>query len=133
MAEGRPRLVAVSEPPGGGTPGAGVRRARPWGRRAVWLLAVALALAVLGWGLASREVATLSRELDAREDELARARGLLAAAEQQRALVRSHLESLAAEAAAFAGRLGELEALVASDPEPAKNPQPTGKEGERAH
>jgi uncharacterized protein HemX len=131
MAEGRPRLVALSEPPEG-APGAGVRRARPQGRRAVWLLAVALALAVLGWGLASREVAKLSRELAVREGELARAQGLLAAAEQQRALVRSHLESLAAEAAALAGRLGELEALVASDPEPAMNTQPTGKEDERA-
>ncbi len=129
MAEGRPRLVAVSEPPEGA---ASSGSALAQGRRAVWLLGLAFALAVLGWGFASREAATLSRELAAREEELAGALLRLAAAEEQRAQVRSQLESLAAEAAEFAGRLGELEALVASDPGPAKNTQPTGKEAERA-
>ena len=35
-------------------------------------------------------------------------------------------EWLAAEASGFAGRLGELEALVRGDLEPANDPQPAG-------
>jgi len=128
MSEGRPRLVAVPEQRPVGAQQPGPRRVS---RHAVWLLAVALALAALGWGMARREAALLTRELEATRGALSAAQGRLEVAEAQRARVRTHVEALAAEASAFAGRLGELEALVSGDLEPANDTQPAGKESDR--
>ena len=131
MADGRPRLVAVADPAERAR-GTGERAAPPRRRILVPGLAVALAVCALGWGLARREAAVLSRELAAKQSALAEAELRLEAAAAQRAQVRTHVEALAADAAAFAGRLDELEALVASDLEPAGHAQPTGSESERA-
>ena len=129
MAEGRPRLVAVGEPPeraGGAKP----RAARRTGL-AVPLLAGALVVSVLGWAYAGRQASVLGRELEATRTALAAAELRLGALESQRAQVRAQVEALAAEAAAFAGRLGELEALVAADQPPAAPVQAGGNEGQR--
>jgi hypothetical protein len=128
MPDGRPRLVAVgarAERAGR----AGEHTAPPRRRLLVPLLAAALALCALGWGLARREANALSRELAATRSALAEA-GLRL--ESQRAQVRTQVQALAADAAAFAGRLGELEALVAGDLEVAADAQATGNEAERA-
>jgi hypothetical protein len=131
MADGRPRLVAVGDPSERALR-LGERAAPPRRRILVPGLAVALALSALGWGLARHEATLLSRELAAKQSALAEAEMRLEAAEAQRAQVRTHVQALAADAAAFAGRLDELEALVASDLEPANDMQPAGKENERA-
>ena len=131
MAEGRPRLVAVGDPPERAGR-AGERALPPRRQLVVPLLAVALALCALGWGMARREAGVLSRELAVTRGALAEAEGRLEALESQRVRVRTQLQALAADAAAFAGRLGELEALVAVAPEAAGDAQATGNEGERA-
>jgi hypothetical protein len=131
MPDGRPRLVAVgarAERAGR----AGEHTAPPRRRLLVPLLAAALALCALGWGLARREANALSRELAATRSALAEAGLRLEALESQRAQVRTQVQALAADAAAFAGRLGELEALVAGDLEVAADAQATGNEAERA-
>jgi hypothetical protein len=131
MADGRPRLVAVGDPPERAVR-AGERALPPRRKLMVPLLSVALVLCALGWGLARREAGALSRELAATQVALAEAEGRLEALESQRAQVRTQVQALAADAAAFAGRLGELEALVAVAPEAAGDAQPTGNEAERA-
>jgi septal ring factor EnvC (AmiA/AmiB activator) len=131
MPEGRPRLVAVGDPPERAGR-VGSRALPPRRRLVVPLLAIALALCALGWGLARREAAALARDLEATRSALAAAEQRLAALESQRTQVRTQVQALAADAAAFAGRLGELEALVAADPEPAGDAQTTGNEAERA-
>jgi hypothetical protein len=131
MADGRPRLVAVGDPPERAGR-AGERALPPRRRLVVPLLAVALALCVLGWGLARREASALAHELAATQGALADASLRLEALESQRAQVRTQLQALASDAAAFAGRLGELEALVAADLEAAGDAQTTGNESERA-
>ena len=130
MPEGRPRLVAVGDPPERAGR-VGSRALPPRGRLVVPLLAVALALCALGWGLARREASSLAHDLAATQQALAAAEQRLAALESQRAQVRTQVQALAADAAAFAGRLGELEALVGTDPEPAGDAQATGNEAER--
>jgi hypothetical protein len=131
MPEGRPRLVAVGDAPA--RPGRAGDRALPPRRKVVVpLLGVALVLCALGWGLARREAGALSRELATTQGALAAAEQRLAALESQRVQVRTQVQALAADAAAFAGRLGELEALVGADPEPAGEAQATGSEAERA-
>ena len=123
MAEGRPHLVAVGEP--AERPGRPAPARRPL---AVPLLVVALALCAVGWGLARHEASRLASALAAEQSALAEVRARLTAAEAQRAQVRTQVQALAADAAAFAGRLGELEALVATDPQPAADTQATGNE-----
>jgi hypothetical protein len=118
MAEVRPRLVAVGGP-AERAGRAGERALPPRRRLVVPLLAAALVLCALGWGLARRDANALSRELAATQGALAEASLRLEALESQRAQVRTQVQALAADAAAFAGRLGELEALVAADLEPA--------------
>jgi hypothetical protein len=129
MAEGRPRLVAVGDAPeraGGALPRAARRP-----RLVVPLLAGALVVCAIGWAFAGREASVLGRELEATRSALAAAELRLTTLESQRAQVHAQVEALAAEAAAFAGRLGELEALVASDHQAATPPQATGSESER--
>jgi hypothetical protein len=131
MPDGRPRLVAVGDPPV--RAGRAGERALPARRRLVVpLLVVALVLCALGWGLARREAGALARELAATQGALAAASLRLEALESQRAQVRTQVQALAADAAAFVGRLGELEALVAVDLEAAGEAQATGNEVERA-
>jgi hypothetical protein len=131
VADGRPRLVAVGGPAerAGRT---GERALPPRRKLVVPLLAVALALCALGWGLARRDANALARELAATQGALAEASLRLEALESQRAQVRTQVQALAADAAAFAGRLGELEALVATDLEPAAEAQTTGNAEERS-
>ena len=124
MADPRPRLVAVGEP----AERASRARARaPQQRIVVSLLGVVLVLCAVGWGLASREAGVLSRQLAETQAALVQAEQRLATLEAQRTQVRTYVEALAADAAAFAGRLGELEALVASDLAPAADVQPASK------
>jgi len=128
MAEGRPRLVAVGvQDERASRPG---ERGRRWRRLVVPLLAGALALSALGWALAGREARELARQLEATSSALVAAEERLAALESRRAQVQTQVQALAAEAAALAGRLGELEALVAADPEAAGETQATGSEDE---
>jgi hypothetical protein len=124
MPDPRPRLVAVGEP---SERLSRVRERAPQQRLVVWLLGVVLALCAVGWGLASREAGVLTRQLAETQGALVQAEQRLATLEAQRAQVRAHVEALAADAAAFAGRLGELEALVAPDLEPAADAQPAGR------
>jgi septal ring factor EnvC (AmiA/AmiB activator) len=123
MAEGRPRLVAVAEPPDG--PAAAERRA---GRRLTWFLAALALLCAAGWGLARRESSQLAGELAAAQTELSRAQASLQAIEAQRAEVRSQLEALATDASALSERLTGLEALLATDPVRAADAQPMRSE-----
>ena len=130
MADGRPHLIAVGQAPDRAS--AAGERATPPRRRnlVIPLLALALVLSVLGWGLARHEANVLAGELAAKQSALAEAEQRLVALESQRAQVRTHVQALAADAAAFAGRLGELEALVEGH-EPAADPQPAGNESQR--
>ena len=110
MSEGRPRLVALPEPTGLPRPPEASRSRRAIG----WLLALAL-LCASGFGLAQLRSARLARELAATQNELSEARTRLAALEAQRNEVHTQLEALSSEASALAGRIAELEALVAGD------------------
>jgi hypothetical protein len=125
MTEGRPRLVAVTEP--ASPPPASERRG---GRRLVWLLAALALLCAVGWGLARRESNRLAGELEAAQISLARATASLEAIEAQRAEARSRLQALAFEASALAERLTGLEAMLASDPAQAVDAQPMRSEDE---
>ena len=125
MAEGRPRLVAVTEPSSPPAPSE-----RSGGRRVVWLLAVLALLCAVGWGLARRESNRLARELATAQGSLAEATASLQAIETQRAEARSQLKALASEATALAERLTGLEALLATDPAHAADAQPMRSEDE---
>jgi septal ring factor EnvC (AmiA/AmiB activator) len=129
MADPRPRLVAVGEP--AERPGRARDRADRQ-RLVVLLLAGVLVLCAVGWGLASREAGVLARQLAETQSALAQAEERLQALEAERAEVRTRVEALAADAAAFAGRLGELEALVAADHAPAAHAQPPGNSADPA-
>jgi hypothetical protein len=122
MAEGRPHLVAVAEPP---SAPASERRGRS---RLVWLLAALALLCAVGWSLARRESNRLGAELEAAQISLARATASLEAIEAQRAEARSRLQALAFEASALAERLTGLEALLATDPVQAADVQPMRSE-----
>jgi septal ring factor EnvC (AmiA/AmiB activator) len=125
MAEGRPHLVAVSEPPVRPLSSEGRR-----GRRLSWLLAALALLCALGFWLARRESAALARDLAGAQSALAAATASLQAIEAQRADVRSQLQTLASDASALSLRLTEVEALLAADPAPAADAQPMRSEAE---
>jgi uncharacterized protein HemX len=103
-------LVAVPE-----VPGPALAQGRRPSRRTTGLLVAAALFCAAGWGVAQQRSGRLQHELTATQNELSGARADLAALEAQRSEVRSQLEALSAEATALAGRLAELEALVASD------------------
>jgi outer membrane protein TolC len=85
----------------------------------------------VGWALAHRQAGRLASELEASRATLAAAEARLQAAEDQRAQVREQLGALAGEATTLAERLGGLEALLATEPAPAADAQPTRNEAER--
>jgi septal ring factor EnvC (AmiA/AmiB activator) len=125
VAEGRPHLVAVSEPPV--RPHANEARR---GRRLNWLLAVLALLCAVGFWLARRESAALARDLAGAQSALATATASLQAIEAQRAEVRLQLQTLSSDASALSQRLTEVEALLAADPAPAADAQPMRSEAE---
>ncbi len=118
MADGRPHLIAVE-----GTAARAAAAAPRADRRGMALLLVLALLCALGFGLTRRQVGLLRGELAASQQALADASRALAAIEAQRNEVRGQLQTLATEAAGLAGRLAELEALVATDPARAADAQ----------
>ena len=125
MAEARPHLTAVAEPPA--PPRAKETRGS---RRLSWLLAALALLCAVGWGLAHRESTALARDLASAQGALAAATTTLQAAEAQRAEVRAQLQTLSSDASALAQHLSEVEALLAADPAPAADAQPVRSEAD---
>jgi hypothetical protein len=128
VSEGRPHLVAVSDPP---PEAEGAEESGP-NRLPLVLLVVALVVCAFGWARSRSEVAQLGAELTSTEQALATANGRLAAEEARRSAVQGHVQGLQDDAAAFAGRLADLEALVAADLQPAADAQASGNEANSA-
>jgi uncharacterized protein HemX len=84
-------------------------------RRATWLLVAAALVCAVGWGVARHRSGQLQEQLAVAQDELSGARARLAVLEAQRSEVHAQLKALSTEADALAGRLAELEGLVAGD------------------
>ena len=125
MSEGRPHLVAVGDQSPEGEAAAGASGPN---RLPLVLLALALVVCAFGWAQSRSSVGQLSAELVASEQALAAANGRIAAEEARRSVVQGHVQGLQTDAAAFAGRLAKLEALVAADLEPAADAQAIGNE-----
>ncbi|MEN8159234.1 MAG: hypothetical protein ABFS41_04075 [Myxococcota bacterium] len=135
MADGRPHLVAVGDPKPTDAPAAAPEpdvAASRTSRLPLVLLAVALAVCAFGWIQSRSEADRLSTELTASQQALAAANERIAAEETRRAAVQGHVSELRTDAAAFAGRLAELEALVAADLAPAADAQVIGNEAPAA-
>jgi hypothetical protein len=126
MPEGRPHLVAVTEP---SAPPSRTNARRRGGRLAVGLAVLAL-LCAIGWSFAARESRRLEGELAAARSELVQARETLAAIESQRAEARAQLQALAAEANVLSELIRGLETLLATDPAAAADAQPMRNEAE---
>jgi hypothetical protein len=131
VPEGRPHLVAVGDPVPESEAEAAAGASGP-NRLPLVLLVVALVVCAFGWARSRSEVSQLSAELTATEQALATANGRLAAEEARRSAVQGHVQGLQDDAAAFAGRLSDLEALVAADLQPAADAQATGNEATSA-
>jgi hypothetical protein len=119
MTDGRPHLRAVPDPPPGGGPAA-----RPGARRSPWrlLLAGGLAVALLGWAFTAQENRRLRVSLHASRARLAEARAALEAYSVHVDRARESAASLRAEATSLAGRLADLEILLADEPGSAPKP-----------
>ena len=129
MAESRPHLIAVDEPP---AEAASPSRA-PRSRRLPWLLAVLALVCAIGWVAARREVSSLEEQLAASQGALAESLATLKAAEAQRTEVRTQLEALSSDASALSQRLSDVQALLATNPAPAADAQPVRNEAEPAN
>jgi hypothetical protein len=116
LSEGRPHLVAVGDAKPE-TPEEAAGATGP-NRLPLILLVVALVVCAFGWARSRSEVGQLSADLVSTQQALDAATGRLAAEDARRSAVQSHLQGLQTDAAAFAGRLAELEAIVAADLEP---------------
>ncbi len=127
MAEGRPHLVAVGDAKPDAAAEAGEGSSRP-SRLPLVLLALALVVCAFGWAQSRNEAGRLAGELAASQQALAVANERIAAEEGRRAAVQDHVQGLRTDATALAGRLAELEALVAADLEPAADAQAIGNE-----
>jgi hypothetical protein len=128
MPEGRPHLLAVTEPSAAPAKGA-AQGGRGRGRVALGL-AVLVLLCAIGWIFSARESRRLEGELAAARSELADARETVAAIESQRAEARAQLQALSAEANVLTELIRGLETLLATDPLPASDAQPMRNEAE---
>jgi hypothetical protein len=119
----RPRLVALAGalPAGEGTSQPAAEPAGPRSRRLgaalPWMLGAALLACAVGWALERRHATTLQAELGATRASLEEARVHLEARQR-------HLEAVRAAVDTLAVGMGDLEALVATDPEAPRPPEP---------